>query len=146
MSIDANGKVCACGNRGCLETYIRTPEMLKKLRYHTGKYYTMEAFASMEGDENVERVMIDMVGKMATALVSVVNILNSELILLGNDSVFLSDKYVALLEEMVNERRFVEWDQRILVKRAYFMQDAALMGAACNAISPIFAGKLLFEV
>lgn len=146
VSIDVNGKICACGNRGCLESYIRTPEILKKLRYHTGKYFTMEAFASMEGDENVERVFSDMVTKMATAIVSVVNILNSELILLGNDSVYLSDKYVAMLEQLVNERRFVEWDQRVLVKRAYFMRDAALMGAACNAIAPIFAGKLLFEV
>ena len=50
-----------------------------------------------------------------------------------------------VLEQLINERRFVEWDQRILVKRAYFMRDAALMGAVCNAISPVFAGKLLFD-
>lgn len=145
VSIDVNGKVCACGNRGCLETYVRTPELLKKLRYHTGKFYSLEDFAHMEGDETVDRVFSDMVNKTATALVSVVNILNSELILLGNDSVYLSDKHVSMLEQLINERRFVEWDQRILVKRAYFMRDAALMGAVCNAISPVFAGKLLFD-
>ena len=45
----------------------------------------------------------------------------------------------------MGRRRFVDWDDRILVKRAYFMRDAALMGAACNAVSPVFEGELLFE-
>ena len=51
---------------------------------------------------------------------------------------------LALLEEMVNQRRFVDWDERVLVKRAYFLRDAALMGAACNAIAQVFSGNLLF--
>lgn len=38
VSIDIKGRPCGCGNRGCVETYLRTPELLKKLRYHTGKY------------------------------------------------------------------------------------------------------------
>lgn len=144
VSIDVNGRPCKCGNRGCIELYLRTPELLKKLRYHTGKYYSYEAFSRMRGDENVERVFLDAVTKLATALVSTINILNSQLIILGNDSVYWSDDYVNLLEQQVNERRFVEWDSRVLVKRAYFMSDAALMGAACNVAAQIFEGNLLF--
>ena len=67
------------------------------------------------------------------------------LILLGSDSTFWPDRYLTMLEDEVNRRRFVDWDERILVKRSYFMRDASLMGAACNAISPIFLGELLFE-
>ena len=57
---------------------------------------------------------------------------------------YWSDRRLALLEEMVNQRRFVDWDERVLVKRAYFLRDAALMGAACNAIAQVFSGNLLF--
>lgn len=146
VSIDIKGRPCGCGNRGCVETYLRTPELLQKMRYFTWKYFTYEGFCALaEQDERVDNVLTDAVMRLATGIVSIINILNSELILLGNDSVFWPDRYLALLEEEVGRRRFVDWDDRILVKRAYFMRDAALMGAACNAVSPIFGGELLFE-
>ncbi len=145
VSIDVNGRPCQCGNRGCIETYLRTPELLSKLRYHTGKFYTYETFCKMQGDENVERVFHDAMIRLAVALTSTVNILNSELILLGNDSVYWPDRYLQMVEDLVNERRFVAWDHRIIVRRSHFMKDAALMGAACNAALHIFNGNLLFD-
>lgn len=145
VSIDINGKPCQCGNRGCVETYLRTPEMLKKLRYHTRKYYTYEAFCKLEGDPIVEHIFMDAVDDLASAVVSTVNILNSELILLGHSSVFWADRYISALEEQINQRLFVKWDERVVVKRAYFMQDAQLFGAACNAINQIFTGNLVIE-
>lgn len=144
ISVDFKGQPCQCGRRGCIETYVRTPELLKKLRYHTGKYYTYQQFCTLEDNENVEAILVRAVRQLAESIVSVVNILNSELILLGNDSVYWPDRYLQTLEDTINDLRFVDWDERILVKRAYFMRDAALMGAACNAISPIFQGELLF--
>ena len=143
VSIDANGKPCPCGSKGCLETYIRSPELLKKLRYHTGKYYTYEAFGKLEGDPKVDKIFQDAVEKLAAATVSTINILNSELVILGNDSVYWNDRYVEALEQEINRRRFVEWEEPVLVKKAYFMQDAPLFGSACNAIVQLFSGRLL---
>lgn len=146
VSIDIKGRSCGCGNRGCVEAYLRTPELLKKMRYYTGKYYTYEGFCSLaQTDKRIDDILTDAVMRLANAIISIVNILNSELILLGNDSTFWPDRYLSMLEDEVNRRRFVDWDERILVKRSYFLRDAALMGAACNAISPVFAGKLLFD-
>ena len=92
----------------------------------------------------VKSVFVDAVNKLATAIISTINILNSELILLGNSSAYWHDEYLRMLEDIVNQRRFVDWDTPILVKRSYFLQDAALMGAACNAAASIFAGNLIF--
>lgn len=146
VSIDIKGRPCGCGNRGCVEAYVRTPELLKKMQYFTGKYYTYENFCDLaQTDKRVDDVLTDAVMRLATAIVSIINILNSELILLGNDSVFWPDRYLSMLEDEVNRRRFVDWDERILVKRSYFLRDAALLGSACNAITSIFAGNLLFD-
>lgn len=146
VSIDIKGRSCGCGNRGCVEAYVRTPELLKKMQYFTGKYYTYENFCDLaHTDKRVDDVLTDAVMRLATAIVSIINILNSELILLGNDSVFWPDRYLSMLEDEVNRRRFVDWDERILVKRSYFLRDAALLGSACNAITSIFAGNLLFD-
>lgn len=146
VSIDIKGRPCGCGNRGCVEAYVRTPELLKKMQYFTGKYYTYENFCDLaQTDKRVDDVLTDAVMRLATAIVSIINILNSELILLGNDSVFWPDRYLSMLEDEVNRRRFVDWDERILVKRSYFLRDAALLGSACNAITSIFTGNLLFD-
>ncbi|MDE7244886.1 MAG: ROK family protein [Oscillospiraceae bacterium] len=144
ISVDYKGHLCACGRRGCVETYLRTPELLKKMRCCTGKYYTYKQFCALKENKNVENILTEAVHRLGEAIVSTVNILNSELVLLGNDSVYWPDCYLQMLEEIINELRFVDWDEHILVKRAYFLHDAPLMGAACNAISPIFSGKLLF--
>ena len=145
VSIDVNGRVCACGNRGCVETYIRSPELVRRMQYHTRRPLSLEEFGQMEDDEMVNSVFNDAVNRLATAIVSIVNMLNSELILLGNDAIYWPDRHIAALEALINERRFVEWSQPIQVRRSFFMQDAALMGAACNAISHIFQGELIFE-
>lgn len=146
ISVNFEGQRCQCGRRGCVETYLRTPELMKKFRSNTGKYYTYQQYCAMEGNEKVDAVLTDAVHKLAEAIVSAVNILNSELILLGNDSVFWPDRCLKLLEELVNELRFVNWNQPISVKRAYFLRDAPLLGAACNAMAPIFTGDLLFDL
>ncbi len=145
VSIDVNGRLCACGNRGCVETYIRTPELVKQLQYHTGKFYSLKSFGTMEGNDLVDSVFSDAVNRLATAIVNIVNMLNSELILLGNDAVHWPDRHIAELERLINARRFVAWDKPVLVKRAYFLQDAALMGAACNVASQIFDGNLILQ-
>lgn len=145
VSIDVNGRVCACGNRGCVEAYIRSPELVRRMQYHTRRPLSLVEFGQMEDDEMVNSIFNDAVNRLATAIVSIVNMLNSELILLGNDAIYWPDRHIAELEALINERRFVEWSQPIQVRRSYFMQDAALMGAACNAISHIFQGELIFE-
>ena len=145
ISIDINGIPCSCGRRGCVEAYVRTPELLKQLRQRTGKYFTYQQFCGMQDDEAVKEILTGAVQTLAGAIVSMVNILNSELILLGNDCVYWPDRYLEMMEQTINQNRFVNWDVPVVVKRAHFMQNAPLLGAACDAISPIFAGKLLFE-
>ena len=145
VSIDINGKQCSCGGRGCVELYVRTPEVLKKLQYHTGKLYNFKTYCGMEKEPVVEQILNDMVTQLASAVVSTVNILNSELILLGGDAVDWDDRYVTLMERIINERRFVEWSTPVKVKKAYFQKDSMILGAACNAYLQIFEGGLLFE-
>jgi len=144
VSVDSRGRPCSCGSRGCVEAYVRTPEVLKKLRYHTGKFYTYETFSGMTEDPMVRSIFSEAVNMLAAAIVNTINILNSELILLGNSAAYWHDEYLTMLEDIVNQRRFVDWDTRVLVKRAYFLQDAALMGAASNAAMAVFTGNLIF--
>lgn len=145
VSVDVNGSPCICGNRGCVESYIRTPELMRRLFAHTHRQCSYEAYCRLD-DPAVQHVFRNAVHRLAAALVSVVNILNSEVILLGGDAVDWPDDYLTLLEDEINVRRFVGWDcQRVLVRRPRFRRDASLIGAACNAAVPVYEGEFLFQ-
>jgi predicted NBD/HSP70 family sugar kinase len=144
ISIDNNGNECICGNRGCIETYIGTPVLLEKLREATGKYYSFKNFCKMDANSIVSEIFKNAINALTTALVSTINLLNSELIILGYDGVYLSDNLIKILEDKVNERKFTKETAHVSIKRPFFMLDAQLMGAACIINKLIFSGELLF--
>lgn len=145
VSINLHGRDCPCGNKGCVETYVRSPVLLEQLHALTGKYYSYETFATMKDNPEVEKVFEEAVLALSAALVSTINITNSEVIILGNDAAGWDERYIRLMEQQVNKLRFVEWDAPVKVLRSSFQGDAVVLGAACNALDEIFQGNLLFD-
>ncbi|MGN0159576.1 MAG: ROK family protein [Brotaphodocola sp.] len=143
ISIDYNGPVCSCGNRGCLEMYASTYVILEKLRKATGLEREFPFFFRMKEDAAVGEIFEDMVRKISAALVSSVNILHPELIVLGHDCMDWDDTYVAMLEDIVNERMMLHTRNRLPVRKAYFGKNAQLVGAAANVVVQLFKGELL---
>lgn len=143
ISIDRNGKRCACGNRGCLELYASVNVLNKKLQAVTGEKHTYGEYCRMIKRSEVDKIMREMVEDIAVALVSGVNILNPQLIILGNECIEWDERYVYLLEEKVNTEKYVQHYGRLPIRKAYLGKDAQLLGAAANVLHQIFRGKLL---
>ena len=142
ISIDRNGKRCACGNRGCLEVYACVDAMEEKLRKVTGENHTFQEFCKMKKRRDVDKVLREMVDDIAVAIVSGINILHPQLVILGNECMDWDDKYVYLLEEKVNEEKFTQNYGRVPIRKAYFGKDSQLLGAAANVLYHMFSGKL----
>ena len=143
ISIDRNGKRCVCGNRGCLEMYASVNVMEEKLCRVTGEKHTFQEFCKMRKRRDVDKVMREMVDDIAVAVVSGINILHPQLVILGNECMDWDDQYVYLLEEKVNKEKFIQNYGRVPIRKAYFGKDSQLLGAAANVLFQIFRGKLL---
>ena len=143
ISIDRNGKRCVCGNRGCLEMYASVNVMEEKLCRVTGEKHTFQEFCKMRKRRDVDKVMREMVDDIAVAVVSGINILHPQLVILGNECMDWDDQYVYLLEEKVNKEKFIQNNGRVPIRKAYFGKDSQLLGAAANVLFQIFRGKLL---
>lgn len=143
LSIDYKGKECVCGNRGCLEVYLNSDGVLKKMQEATGKFYNYRTFCELTDLAAVDEILCDLVEKLSTALVSIENILNSELIILGHDGVWWPDKYLNMIEEAVNKRKFSNKRSRTKVRRAYYLEKTAVLGAVCNVLEQYFCGEML---
>lgn len=143
ISIDYNGIPCVCGNVGCVERYIDYTSVMKRFREATGLNLRYEEFCRLEDNKEIETIMLDVVHKLTSAIVSTLNILNSEIVLLCMDCDFWPEKYISLIENEINRRKFGNCGMTIPVKKTKFRDKTHVLGAAGNALNQVFRGELL---
>jgi predicted NBD/HSP70 family sugar kinase len=84
VTIDENGPVCRCGNRGCLDTYVGVQAVLAALRPSHGLLTLRDVISrALEGDLGCRRVLEDSGRHAGVALAGVVNLLNPEMVVVG---------------------------------------------------------------
>lgn len=83
----ADGVVCRCGNRGCLETVAAAPALIELLRVSHGPGLTVADLLRLaeEGDVGVRRVFGDAGRSIGRALADLVNAVNPGLVVVGGD-------------------------------------------------------------
>jgi predicted NBD/HSP70 family sugar kinase len=84
LTIDENGPVCRCGNRGCLETYIGARGLLEALAASHGPLSLRDVIShARAGDAGCRRVLEDAGRHLGVAVAGLVNLVNPEVIVLG---------------------------------------------------------------
>lgn len=141
ITIDYRGKDCICGNKGCLEQYINSDSMMQKFRYITGKEMSYQQYMELTDQEEMNQVMQECVRHLTAGIISTINVLNSQMVLLGSHCCYWPDRYIRQIEDELNRVKFGNKNVRIPVKKVHFLMDAQLLGAACNAMNWIFNGE-----
>lgn len=85
LTMDENGQVCRCGNRGCLETVAAAPVVLDLLsRSHGADLTIAEAVRlATTGDAASSRVIGDVGRHVGVAVANLCNLLNPSVIVVG---------------------------------------------------------------
>ena len=142
ISIDVRGRQCVCGNIGCLETYIGSAAVEEEAYQATGKRIGYREICSSEDDPALIRVMEKMLENCACGIISLLNLLNCQQVLIGMESVHWPERYVHLLEDMINEKKYSGREERTSVKKVRFLERTPVLGAACNAVNLMFKGEM----
>ena len=86
ITIDENGPVCRCSNRGCLETYVGGPALLSAFPPSEGMHRLSDLLlAADEGDAAAQRVIADAGRHLGVAAASVCNLFDPERIVIGGE-------------------------------------------------------------
>jgi len=148
ITLNPDGYQCHCGNNGCFEAYCGGSYIEKRLKQHLAEGYRGKLWQIIEGrmekatvtrleegtllgDALCNRVWAEIVEYLGSALQSIANLLNPELIIVGGGVVTGTKR---LLDEarLVMERRAMRASLAGLkVERARMGNDAPLLGAAC---------------
>ena len=117
--IDPNGPLCQCGNRGCLEAFCSTTNLLKKIHEETSlqleynSLYGSEqnhramlqvAAAYQQGQADVVEVIQDFAHHLCTGIVGIVNLFSARSVFLGGILQLLGEPFIQLMYQILEER------------------------------------------
>lgn len=140
MSIQMDGPLCSCGQRGCLEMFASVPVLLQKTK--SGSIGAMIR-KSRESVAFRKSWLPEFVQAMTTGLVNVANIFDPDIILIGHEGAVLAGLVIDELEEQTNRLAFQHRSKKIPVRLAAFGEKAPLIGAASLIFQAVFRGELI---
>lgn len=147
MVIIAGGEECACGRRGCWETYasatalinqtkkamLKNPDSLiyKLIDGDLTKIDAKVAFdAAKQGDRTGKSVVAEYIGYIAEGLVNVVNIFQPEVLVIGGGVCKEGDYLLTPLRKYVKEYSYCKGVAKTDIRIAQMGNDAGIVGAA----------------
>lgn len=141
MSIDFNGKKCHCGNKGCLELYSSMPALLNRLGAVENLSVTPKDLQRLYANSKYLPIFDELTKHLATALISAVNILSPDYIVVGHEGTYLPNELLKKLEEIINGQMLAAGHFSVKVFPAFFKERSPLLGSICLVLKELFDGK-----
>lgn len=147
VCIDPDGPACNCGGRGCVETFVGNKAIVREVirRLKSGKKSLV--YRLVNGDTSKitpqvlsqaaakgDRLAIDvwqLVGfRLGVALASMINMLDPDIIVIGGGVSKSGDVLFDSIRKTVHERAMSIFVKGLKIKRARFVENAGIIGAA----------------
>lgn len=139
-----NGKRCKCGRRGCVEAYTAVPALVQYAKKLAKKYRSsslrknsdsldshMIFDAFKKGDKAASEAINLNAAMLGSAIGSVVNLFNPEIVVIGGGLAEAGKKYIDELRINILKFAFGSAVDNLKIKAARLGNSAGWIGAAC---------------
>lgn len=133
VSIDMDGPLCHCGNRGCLELAAAPAAAEQRYAERAGTALEWSAIAELavEGDPVALDVVRESAEALATAVTSMANLLDLELIVFTGDGFGAAvDLMAGITQERLDRTFFSRRSHPVTVRPSANLRHAAALGGA----------------
>jgi len=132
MPINEKGPACNCGGTACLEAYVGNRRIAAQARKIFKKDIPLEELSRMARANNRKAAGIweDAAFRIGLALVSVVNLLNPDRIVIGGGVSSAGKVLFSRIEETIISRAMVVQAGKVKVFKAELGNNAGMLGAA----------------
>lgn len=139
MTIDANGRLCRCGNLGCWELYASEQALttMGKSIQPDGAIGTLESFvAAAEAGQLSMIEAFEKIGHyLGIGVANIMNIFNPDLIIIGN-SLSMAERWLSrTLQETVEHRALPIQRRSATVRFSSLSSHSTALGASFMAVS-----------
>ncbi|MGN8644807.1 ROK family transcriptional regulator [Gracilibacillus sp. HCP3S3_G5_1] len=156
-SIDMNGRLCSCGNKGCLENYMSWPATSKKLmqRIAEGQETILSSYLTKDksfitpnefvdavnnGDALAVDILHEMAEYLAVGVVNLVHLFNPEVIILGGD--VTNQLLTSVLQNKVEKKTLKPLYKDVQITESSLGKEFEMVGAASVLLQEKFQFKL----
>lgn len=135
IQVDPMGAICACGNRGCLDTVVNEQRLVSLLSVTHGDM-TLEDLvqAAIEGDPGCRRVIADTAVRIGTACASLCISVDPQIVVVAGQLAHAEEIFIEPFQETLQRLLFPDVLSPIEVKRAQYPDNNSAIGAGLLAI------------
>ncbi|WP_241245979.1 ROK family transcriptional regulator [Microbacterium sp. 4R-513] len=138
VTIDENGPICRCSNRGCLETYAGGPALLSLFPPSAGMQRISDLLqAAEDGDGSSRRVIADAGRHIGIAAASLCNLFDPELIVVGGELAQAGEILMAPMRHSLERTALASADGLPEIVGASFGEWAETRGAIAIALDHV---------
>jgi predicted NBD/HSP70 family sugar kinase len=154
-TIDRNGILCDCGNRGCLENYVNWPAIYSKVisSIEQGKHTMMLELAKGDinritssifcsalekNDQLAKEIITDTAAYLATGIVNLVNLLNPDIIILGGEVAYNNHFLISQLKKLVFQQALTNLTNKLEICPISLGKDFRIIASAAIPLQEIF--------
>ncbi|MFB4275950.1 ROK family transcriptional regulator [Nonomuraea sp. MTCD27] len=152
ITVEPDGPECYCGNRGCVEA-VCCPSAIEAAMRASGAGgrsdhadhadHAAICAAAAAGEPRARRVIERVAGRLADAAVSLVNMLDIDLLVLGGPALReVGEIYRAVIARAVSGRTLARRLHAVRVETSPIAADAAAIGAASLVFHATYAPRL----
>ncbi len=139
MVIDCDGEECACGNRGCLESYASAPATVSRflrMKKETSSEMTADIIyeKALAGDVTARKALEETGRYLGVAVANIANVLNPEIVLLSGGLAGAADILIPVIREEAFRRAFEAVTAGLTIATGAIPDDAGVIGAAGCAL------------
>jgi len=138
VQVRADGLLCRCGNRGCLETAASERAILAVLRPTRGDGITRQTIFDLlaADDVGVSRVISDAGRAIGRVLADICNVFNPEAVVIGGELAEAGDPLLSGIRESIDRFALPSVAQVVKVLPAELGERAEVLGALVLASTP----------
>ncbi len=161
LSVDLNGPLCSCGNRGCVETYVSASALIRMAQQAVSQGLAIQLWQLSGGD--VERVSMELIAraaaeddrfslnllaaageKLGAGIVGLVNLLNPGLIIIGGGLASAAGRFLMpSVERVVRERALTRTSAQTRIQLSTLEETDWARGGALLVIENALERALL---
>lgn len=136
VRVRAEGAVCRCGNRGCLETVASTDAMLSLLRPADGGGASMGTLIELleAGDIGAQRVVSDAGREIGRVVAGLCNVLSPSGVIVGGDLGIVADSLLNGIREALDRYALPPVRAALELRAGVLGERAELLGALALVI------------
>lgn len=141
MTIDMNGSLCDCGNKGCLQTFATGSAIVNRANEHVTKTVTSgeEVYQlALDGHEEYIKILEETGKIIGIGLTNLIHIINPELIVLGGGVTKSQQFLLTPIKEEIKSRGLTADATQTKVVISKLGDDATLLGAISLLLEELF--------